>query len=133
MCIYGLGTDQLPVSTKFEVLIVMSIYVYIWLGTDQLPVSTKFEVRNDPGVVRNYGRLLVELASVVPDGIVAFFVSYSYMDTIVTQWHEMGILQELMQHKLVFIETQVSCLYRLHPVTATTIPQTARAAQARVH
>jgi DNA excision repair protein ERCC-2 len=30
--------------------------------------------------VRNYGRLLVDLAAVVPDGMVCFFVSYLYMD-----------------------------------------------------
>ena len=41
-----------------------------------MPLSTKFEMRSDPAVMRNYGRLLVELTSVVPDGIVAFFVSY---------------------------------------------------------
>jgi DNA excision repair protein ERCC-2 len=29
-----------------------------------------------------------------------------YMDTIVEQWNEMGVLDELLQHKLVFIETQ---------------------------
>jgi DNA excision repair protein ERCC-2 len=29
------------------------------------------------------------------------------MDTIISKWHDMGILNELMQHKLVFIETQV--------------------------
>ncbi|KAF8725850.1 hypothetical protein HU200_020411 [Digitaria exilis] len=74
-------------------------------GSDQLPVSTKFDMRSDPGVVRNYGRLLLEMASAVPDGIVCFFVSYSYMDGIVNSWHEMGILQDIMQHKLVFIET----------------------------
>lgn len=50
-------------------------------------------MRSDPGVVRNYGRLLLEMASAVPDGIVCFFVSYSYMDGIVNSWHEMGILQ----------------------------------------
>ena len=100
-------------------------------------------MRSDLGVVRNYGRLLLEMASVVPDGIVCFFVSYSYMDGIVNTWNENGILkvrglvrffniqsiywlsssicyivwwcaksifvfffQEIMQHKLVFIETQ---------------------------
>ncbi|GJT52517.1 DNA repair helicase XPD [Tanacetum coccineum] len=51
-------------------------------GSDQLPVSTKFDLRSDPGVERNYGRLLLEMVSVVPDGI------------------------EIMQRKLVFIETQ---------------------------
>lgn len=75
-------------------------------GSDQLPVSTKFDMRSDPGVVRNYGRLLVEMAATVPDGIVCFFVSYSYMDGIVNSWNEMNILKEVMAHKLVFIETQ---------------------------
>ena len=79
--------------------------VVLTRGADQTTVSTKFEMRSDPGVVRNYGRLLVDLAATVPDGIVCFFVSYSYMDSIVSRWHEMGILQELMGHKLVFIET----------------------------
>ena len=50
-------------------------------------------MRSDPGVVRNYGRLLLEMVAAVPDGIVCFFVSYSYMDGIVNSWHEMGILQ----------------------------------------
>lgn len=63
-------------------------------------------MRSDPGVVRNYGRLLVEMSSAVPDGIVCFFVSYSYMDSIVDSWHEMGILREVLLHKLLFIETQ---------------------------
>ncbi|KAK8965581.1 DNA repair helicase UVH6 [Platanthera guangdongensis] len=85
----------------------------------QLPVSTKFDMRSDPGVVRNYGRLLLEMVAAVPDGMVCFFVSYSYMDGIVNSWNEMGILQlprchnnseysvqDIMQHKLVFLETQ---------------------------
>lgn len=75
-------------------------------GSDQLPVSTKFDMRSDPGVVRNYGRLLVEMSAAVPDGIVCFFVSYSYMDGIVNSWNDMGILKEVMMHKLLFIETQ---------------------------
>ncbi|CAN0892869.1 General transcription and DNA repair factor IIH helicase subunit XPD [Linum grandiflorum] len=75
-------------------------------GSDQLPVSTKFDMRSDPGVVRNYGKLLVEMVSVVPDGVVCFFVSYSYMDGIINSWNESGILKDIMQHKLVFIETQ---------------------------
>lgn len=61
--------------------------------SDQLPVSTKFDMRSDLGVVRNYGRLLLEMVSVVPDGIVCFFVSYSYMDEIVNSWNESGILK----------------------------------------
>ena len=74
-------------------------------GADQQAVSTKFDMRDDPNVIQNYGRILIGLAHTVPDGIVAFFVSYSYMENIVSKWHETGILREIMQHKLVFIET----------------------------
>lgn len=49
--------------------------------------------------------MLVELSRVVPDGVVCFFVSYLYMDQIVAQWHAMGVLAGIMQHKLIFIET----------------------------
>lgn len=66
--------------------------------SDQLPVSTKFDMRSDLGVVRNYGRLLLEMVSVVPDGIVCFFVSYSYMDGIVNSWNETGILKVTALH-----------------------------------
>lgn len=62
-------------------------------NSDQLPVSTKFDMRSDPGVARNYGKLLVEMVSVVPDGIVCFFVSYSYMDGIINSWNETGVLK----------------------------------------
>ena len=75
-------------------------------GSDQLAVSTKFDDRGDMGVVRNYGAMLVELCSSIPDGIVAFFTSYSYMENIISEWDGMGILRQLTKHKLVFIETK---------------------------
>lgn len=74
-------------------------------SADGGPLSTKFDMRDDPAVVRGYGRLLVDLAAAVPDGLVAFFVSYSYMDAAVAAWHEAGILAELLSRKLVFVET----------------------------
>jgi DNA excision repair protein ERCC-2 len=79
--------------------------VVLTRGADQAPVSTKFDARGDDGVLRNYGRLLVDLAGAVPDGLVCFFVSYAYMDAAVAKWHDMGILQDLMARKLVFVET----------------------------
>ncbi len=79
--------------------------VVLTRGADQGPVSTKFDARGDDGVLRNYGRLLVDLAGAVPDGLVCFFVSYSYMDAAVAKWADMGILADLMARKLVFVET----------------------------
>lgn len=74
-------------------------------GSDQVAVSSKFEVRNDPAVVRNYGSMLVEFARVIPDGLVAFFPSYIYMEGIVAMWNDMRILDKVLEHKLIFIET----------------------------
>lgn len=75
-------------------------------GSDQLPVSTKFQDRCDMGVVRNYGTMLIELCRSIPDGVVAFFTSYGYMEAIVSEWDGMGIMRELTRTKLVFIETE---------------------------
>ena len=58
-------------------------------GSDQVAISSRFEVRNDPAVVRNFGSILTEYCKIVPDGIVVFFPSYLYMESIVAAWHEM--------------------------------------------
>eukprot|EP01134_Creolimax_fragrantissima_P004010 CFRG4010T1 len=75
-------------------------------GDDQVSVSSKFETRDDISVIRNYGALVVDMASTIPDGMVCFFVSYVYMEAIVGAWQEHGILKSLLEHKLLFIETQ---------------------------
>lgn len=75
-------------------------------GNDQVAMSSKFETREDIAVTRNYGNLLVEMVSVVPDGVVCFFTSYIYMETIVAAWYEQGIIDQVQKHKLLFIETQ---------------------------
>ncbi|KAF8064487.1 hypothetical protein HT031_003286 [Scenedesmus sp. PABB004] len=85
------GTDQAAQRTR---------------AAPQTAVSTRYEQRLEEGNLRNYGRMVVELAGAVPDGMVVFFVSYSYMDYVIARWHEEGLLAELMDHKLIFIETQ---------------------------
>jgi DNA excision repair protein ERCC-2 len=74
-------------------------------GPDQVAISSKFDCRSDVSVVRNYGDLLIQFASIVPDGIVTFFPSYIYMEHIISMWHEMGIINRLVEKKLVFLET----------------------------
>ncbi|KAG8823685.1 DNA-dependent ATPase of the nucleotide excision repair factor 4 complex [Serendipita sp. 401] len=74
-------------------------------GSDQVAISSQFEVRNDPAVVRNFGSILIEYSKIVPDGVVAFFPSYLYMESIVAAWNDMGILDEVWKHKLIFVET----------------------------
>lgn len=74
-------------------------------GADQVALTSRFDARTDPAVVRNYGALLLEFAKSVPDGLVCFFPSYIYLETIVAAWQETGVLAEALRSKLLFIET----------------------------
>ena len=74
-------------------------------GNDQGVMSSRFETREDASVIRNYGCLLVDMAAIVPDGMVCFFTSYSYMDTVISNWYNQGVLDSVQKHKLIFIET----------------------------
>jgi hypothetical protein len=46
------------------------------------------------------------MADVTPDGIVAFFPSYSYMTSIITKWHAVGILNEIQVRWASFVVAQ---------------------------
>jgi DNA excision repair protein ERCC-2 len=75
-------------------------------GNDQVAISSRFETREDVAVVRNYGQLLVEIATIVPDGVVCFFTSYLYLESVVASWYDQGVVDSLQRNKLLFIETQ---------------------------
>ncbi|CDJ44307.1 excision repair protein rad15, putative [Eimeria necatrix] len=75
-------------------------------GADQVPLTSKFEYRHDVGVLRNYANLLLDLCRFVPDGVVCFFPSYAYMETAMSFWYENGFLAQVLEHKLVFLETK---------------------------
>lgn len=74
-------------------------------GSDQVSISSRFEIRNDPSVVRNYGSLLIEFSKITPDGMVVFFPSYLYMESIISMWQSMGVLDEVWKYKLILVET----------------------------
>lgn len=74
-------------------------------GSDQGAISSGFQIRNDPQVVRNYGNLLIEFSKLTPDGIVVFFPSYLYMESIISMWQKMDILDSVWKSKLILVET----------------------------
>ncbi|KAI3380414.1 hypothetical protein SNEBB_007884 [Seison nebaliae] len=74
-------------------------------GNDHISMTTKFQTRDDESISRNYGLLLISLCKTVPDGIVAFFTSYSYLESTIASWYEQRVLEQLQKHKLVFIES----------------------------
>ncbi|GAB7365993.1 hypothetical protein MBLNU230_g7320t1 [Neophaeotheca triangularis] len=74
-------------------------------GSDQGTISSGFQTRNDPSNVRNYGNLLIEFSKLTPDGIVVFFPSYLYMESIISMWQSMGTLDSVWKSKLILVET----------------------------
>jgi DNA excision repair protein ERCC-2 len=75
-------------------------------GAEPATLSTRFEARDDAAVLASYGDLLVNFAATVPDGVVAFFPSYAYMEQAVSSWHKEGTLRKIEAHKLLFMETK---------------------------
>ena len=77
-------------------------------GTDQTDLTSIYNVMENHNGVNNYGRLISGLVKVVPDGIVAFFPSFRFMQEMIEMWSEseIGVPQTILQHKLLFIETQ---------------------------
>lgn len=96
------------VSTSFTMTLARQciLPMIVSKGNDQVAMSSRYESREDISVIRNYGNLLVEVAAAVPDGIVCFFTSYLYLETVVASWYDQGIIDQLQRHKLLFIETQ---------------------------
>ena len=98
------------VSTSFTMTLARPCIcpMIVGKGNDQVTMTSKFESRSDTSVIRNYGNLLAEMCAIVPDGIVCFFVSYAYMEAVVATWYEQEIIDQVLKHKLLFIETSDS-------------------------
>jgi len=75
-------------------------------GDNMTKMSSAFGVRNDDRVISNYGKLLVDTCRIVPDGVVVFFPSYLFMEGTIVKWDELGILRQVSNYKLLFIETK---------------------------
>jgi len=74
----------------------------------QGPTNTKldfsFQYRDTPQVLDELGRVLQNLVSVVPAGIVIFFPSYNYEEKVYGHLQKTGVLEKLQQKKSIFRE-----------------------------
>ena len=89
---------NLPINTINPIIVSRSI--------DQLNLSSEYAERSNTAVIKNYGHFLVDVAKNTPDGIVVFFPSYFFMEEVVLQWKQFGVIEKLLEYKLLFIETK---------------------------
>jgi len=103
-----LGMSNVVVTESFSITMARKNLcpLIVTHGPDQIPITSRFQLRDDPGVIHNYGDLLEQLALTVPDGMVCFFPSYRYMETVIEKWYETGVIARVLKHKLVFLETR---------------------------
>lgn len=78
---------------------------------DQFEFS--FQRRSDKGTIKRLGLALINICSVVPDGVVVFFPSYGYLDSVVTAWQTPDssdggkpVWERLQAKKAMFRETK---------------------------
>lgn len=93
---------SLPMSTFRPCLLPL----IVTRGSDQIALSTRFESRKDTAVIRNYGQLLIDIVAATPDGVCGFFTSYQFMEYVIGEWDKMHILQKVLEHKLIYLETK---------------------------
>jgi DNA excision repair protein ERCC-2 len=82
--------------------------VVVSKNNDQQPLNSAFETRNNEDTMLSYGRLLLAMAEIVPDGLLGlhrlarcppthlptalrFCPSYKYMEDLVSKWDDKGM------------------------------------------
>lgn len=76
--------------------------VSIGRGPSGRALQLKHEARGDAGMMTELGLLLFNLAGVVPEGLVVFVPSFSYLEQLTQHWKAAGIWDRLAQRKQVF-------------------------------
>jgi len=71
-----------------------------------------FSNRNNGTMIDELGRAMLNICTIVPDGIVVFFPSYAYLSTILTHWSltptpsQPSLLSRLLSKKALFQESK---------------------------
>lgn len=79
-------------------------------GPSNIPLNYSFANRNSPELIRETGRILVDLCQIVPKGVVVFFPSYDYEEFLLEQWNKFGILKSIEKFKRIFREPKKSSI-----------------------
>lgn len=81
-------------------------------GSSGIDFDFTYSKRDSPSIIDVLGQSLLEISTVIPDGMVVFFPSYSYLDQVVSRWQKGGsptassIWDRLSSQKTVFQESK---------------------------
>ncbi|KAG9290759.1 hypothetical protein G9A89_011722 [Geosiphon pyriformis] len=90
-------------------------------GPAGIPMNFTYERRGDEKLIDQLGQVVTNLCNVIPDGVVCFFGSYSYLEKVYSRWQKNGILARIQKRKKIFCEPRHAeetekflCDYALH-------------------
>lgn len=81
-------------------------------GSEDIDFDFTYEKRNSVAIIDALGYCVVELSGAIPDGLVVFFPSYSYLDQVVLRWQlkmsgvSLSIWDRLTEKKPIFRESK---------------------------
>ncbi|KAJ3322788.1 DEAD H (Asp-Glu-Ala-Asp His) box helicase 11 [Boothiomyces sp. JEL0866] len=64
-----------------------------------------YENRNDPLIINEVGRAIANICNVVKGGVVVFFPSYSYLESVTKEWKSSPIMTNFQKKKQIFFES----------------------------
>ncbi|TIC06905.1 DNA repair helicase [Wallemia mellicola] len=77
-------------------------------GPSGQEMDFRFENRSKVELLNELGMIIQNLVNLVPDGLVIFFPSYGYLNTVESHWKASGLLKRIEQKKKVFREPKES-------------------------
>jgi chromosome transmission fidelity protein 1 len=77
-------------------------------GPSGLAMDFTYENRSNLKLIDELGQIVLNTAVVVPAGMVLFFVSYAYMETVMKRWVATEALKRLEKRKRIFLEPRDS-------------------------
>ncbi|KAG8944165.1 ATP-dependent DNA helicase chl1 [Tulasnella sp. 424] len=69
-------------------------------------MTFRFEQRGNKDLMMELGQLLMNFLNFIPDGVVVFFPSYSFLNAVKKIWEDNGLMAKFGSKKTVFFEPQ---------------------------
>ncbi|KAH6600328.1 hypothetical protein BASA61_002334 [Batrachochytrium salamandrivorans] len=97
--------DKIDVFTCGHVIKSTSLLpICVSRGPTGIEFNFSHEKRHSLEMIDEAGLAVANYCNVIPGGIVAFFVSYSYMESVVRRWRTSGIWDRISKRKTIFLE-----------------------------
>lgn len=83
-------------------------------GSSGIDIEFTYSKRNSPAIIDELGQSLLKISAAIPDGVVVFFPSYSYLDQVLIRWQKGGshaatsIWDRLSSQKPIFQESKAA-------------------------